>query len=650
MKINYRPEIDGLRALAVIAVVFYHADLHLFDKNIFKNGYLGVDIFFAISGYLITSLILKELSLTGKFSLLYFYERRARRILPMLFFIILSIMPLALIVYLPDPLTNFSKFAISSTFFSSNIYSYISGQDYWEISSSLKPLLHTWSLSLEEQFYLIFPLFFIFINKFFNKYILFILILFLFVSLFMHIFYYEKNSLFAFYSPITRGWELLAGAVVACLENKIKKKQNFIVDETFSIIGLTIIFYFFFFADNIADGQIIFSFMAVFGTTLIIWYSKNNTNINKLLSKKYLVKLGLISYSLYLWHFPIFSFSTYLFGKLDNIMILLLIIISVIISIITYNFIETPFRRQKLITLKKFLITVSIFLIITLSFAFVVIKKQGITNLIKFNEFKLENLEKGGNRIKMNEKGEIFGDKNIKPSFIIYGDSHAHMYLNSLDNLARNKQKSFVSFTHPACFSFEKLTNYYKKNIRKNCFDKYKYLNSFLKKNDLPVIFIYDWVKIISKKNDYKPWKVIDDKSDDLENILINILFKEIVDLKKRNLFKSKWYFVGKVPSSGIGENKNYLECINKKRFNQQIECPSKFKIDQGSFFNGNKLIKEFSENQKDFLFLNPYDFLCDKDFCYTAKDENILYYDHHHLTIFGSNLIVPHIINLLDK
>ena len=145
MKINYRPEIDGLRALAVLGVVFYHAEFYFFDNNILKGGYLGVDVFFVISGYLITSLILKELKVTGKFSLSNFYERRARRILPVLFLIILSVTPFALIAYLPDTLINFSKSAISSIFFSSNFYFYISGQDYWEISSNLKPLLHTWS-------------------------------------------------------------------------------------------------------------------------------------------------------------------------------------------------------------------------------------------------------------------------------------------------------------------------------------------------------------------------------------------------------------------------------------------------------------------------------------------------------------------------
>ena len=650
MKINYRPEIDGLRALAVLGVVFYHAEFYFFNNNILKGGYLGVDVFFVISGYLITSLILKELKVTGKFSLSNFYERRARRILPVLFLIILSVTPFALIAYLPDTLINFSKSTISSIFFSSNFYFYISGQDYWEISSNLKPLLHTWSLSVEEQFYLVFPLFFIFVNKFFKKHILLFLISFFFLSLILYIFFYEKNPLLTFYTPITRGWELLAGAIIAWLESRIKKKQNFIIDEFLGVVGLVIIFYYFFYADNNANEQIIFSIAVVIGTTLIIWFSNNNTNINKFLSKKYLVKLGLISYSLYLWHFPIFSFTVYVFGKLNNTAMLLLIIISIIVSIITYKYVETPFRNQKIVRQKSFLIILSILLLTILLTAFVVIKKQGITNLITFNEFQLKNLINGGNKIKMNERGEVFGDKNIKPSFIVYGDSHAHMYLNSLDTLAKKKQLSFISFTHPACFSFENLTNYYKKNIRISCFNKYKYLNNFLKKNDLPVLFIYDWVKIISKKNDYKPWKIIDDKSEELESILIDILIKEIEYIKKKGLFQSKWYLIGKVPSSGSGQNKDYLKCINKKRFNNKIECPSKFKISKGSFYNGNNLIKKFAKNNKDFIFLNPYDFLCDAEFCYTTKEQNILYYDHHHLTVFGADLIAPEILNTLNK
>ena len=147
---HYRPEIDGLRALAVLPVIFFHADLFFFS-----GGFVGVDIFFVISGYLITSILIKDLR-ENKFSISKFYERRARRILPALFFVIILSIPIAWITFLPKDLLNFFQSVLAITFFSSNIL-FWRESGYFDSESSLKPLLHTWSLSVEEQFYVLFP-------------------------------------------------------------------------------------------------------------------------------------------------------------------------------------------------------------------------------------------------------------------------------------------------------------------------------------------------------------------------------------------------------------------------------------------------------------------------------------------------------------
>ena len=159
MKLNYRPEIDGLRAISVLAVIFYHLELSLYEKNLFQGGFLGVDFFFVISGYLITSLILKELSLTGSFSLKNFYERRARRILPALILVMLFSIPFAWKYLLPSSLIDYSKTLLYSLGFTSNFYFYNIESNYFDLDSKFRPFLHTWSLSVEEQFYLLFPIF-----------------------------------------------------------------------------------------------------------------------------------------------------------------------------------------------------------------------------------------------------------------------------------------------------------------------------------------------------------------------------------------------------------------------------------------------------------------------------------------------------------
>ena len=183
MKLHYRPEIDGLRAIAIGAVILYHAQITILGHQPFKGGFIGVDIFFVISGYLITSIILKELLTTGTFSFKYFYERRARRILPALLFVMLVSLPFVWIYLMPENLLDYSKSIIYSLGFSSNFYFWFSGQQYGADSGLLKPFLHTWSLSVEEQFYILFPIVLLITFKYFRKYLIHILILGFIISL-----------------------------------------------------------------------------------------------------------------------------------------------------------------------------------------------------------------------------------------------------------------------------------------------------------------------------------------------------------------------------------------------------------------------------------------------------------------------------------
>ena len=210
-RISFRNDLNGLRAVAVLSVVFYHAEIALF-----QGGWLGVDIFFVISGYLITSLILKEIY-NNNFSITNFYTRRIRRIIPVLFFVIISCIPVAYIFLLPSSLIDFLNSALSTLFFSSNLYFHHTGLIYGGPDSSLKPLLHTWSLSVEEQFYIIFPVILILSRKFLKNYILHLFIIFFFVSFISTQIISIKYPLHNFYFINVRIWELLAGSIIAYL-------------------------------------------------------------------------------------------------------------------------------------------------------------------------------------------------------------------------------------------------------------------------------------------------------------------------------------------------------------------------------------------------------------------------------------------------
>src|SRR5210317_2437541 len=218
MKLVYRPEIDGLRAIAVIGVIIYHAQIEIFEIDILQGGFIGVDIFFVISGYLITSIILKELVTTGSFSFKHFYERRIRRILPALLFVMLVSLPFAWMYLLPSSFIDFSKSILYSLGFSSNFYFHYTGQIYGAESGLLKPFLHTWSLSIEEQYYILFPIFLLVSFKFFRKYLIHILILGFVISLGLADWGSRNHPSFNFYVLPTRIWELLAGSILAYLE------------------------------------------------------------------------------------------------------------------------------------------------------------------------------------------------------------------------------------------------------------------------------------------------------------------------------------------------------------------------------------------------------------------------------------------------
>ena len=218
MKLTYRPEIDGLRAIAVGAVILYHAQITISDYKLFTGGFIGVDIFFVISGYLITSIILKELVTTGLFSFKYFYERRVRRILPVLLFVMLVSIPFAWLYLIPSSFVDFSKSILFSLGFSSNFYFHYSGQVYGAVNGLFKPFLHTWSLSVEEQYYILFPIVLLITFKHFRKYLIHILVFGFIISLGLAEWTSRNYPSFSFYFFHTRMWELLVGSILAYCE------------------------------------------------------------------------------------------------------------------------------------------------------------------------------------------------------------------------------------------------------------------------------------------------------------------------------------------------------------------------------------------------------------------------------------------------
>ncbi len=427
MSIKYRADIDGLRAISVLAVVFYHANFKFFDKEIFSGGFIGVDIFFVISGYLITSLILKEIY-NNNFSISNFYTRRIRRILPVLFFVIISCIPVAYIFFLPSSLINFLNSTLSTLIFSSNLYFHHTGLIYGGPDSSLKPLLHTWSLSVEEQFYIIFPVVLILFSKFLKNYILHLFFIFFFMSLISTQIISIKYPLNNFYFINVRIWELLAGSIIAYLNlNRFKYNNKF--TNYLPFLGLTFILFSIFLLNDKMSLPSIYSVPAVIGTCLIIFFANSDNFITKFLSLRGFVFLGLISYSLYLWHFPLLAFYNYIYFESDKFIIKILIIfLSIILSILSYFVIEKPFRNKKKINNKKLFISVVALFFIILSSSLFLLEKNNNTQKGLYEKVSVDKYKyKDEVDVKLKEiiLSNNFNKKNDdEKNILIIGNSH----------------------------------------------------------------------------------------------------------------------------------------------------------------------------------------------------------------------------------
>tara|TARA_B110000037_G_scaffold221498_1_gene292750 strand:+ start:129 stop:2033 length:1905 start_codon:yes stop_codon:yes gene_type:complete len=454
LKNIYRTEIDGLRGISVIAVILYHSGL-----NFFKSGYLGVDVFFIISGYLITKIILNDVK-QKKFSFVNFFERRIRRILPLLFFICLAITPFAWYFFSAVLLESFGETLVSISLFSSNILFFLTA-GYFNLVSELKPLIHTWSLSVEEQFYIIFPFFFIMILKYDKKilYISFILILILsfliglnediFVIKNVNYISLSNKSLTSFFLLPGRIWQLLLGGLVAIylFEKKIKNIS------ILSLLGLVIVVYSLFVNKNLSDSYTINSLLPSIGAVLILLFTAKDSITQKFLSNKMIVFTGLISYSLYLWHQPIFSFLRIYSENinLSFLQIFLSLVVIIFLSICSWKYVELP-NRNKIIVSRKSLIT-------KLSIMYLLIVSIGLFLHFSEGSFKLKKLKKIYPSVQFDKDKSledhikylknnniIFNNQKVKKTkILILGDSHSQDLFIALNQNKKLREKYIFS-------------------------------------------------------------------------------------------------------------------------------------------------------------------------------------------------------------
>ena len=336
---KYRAEIDGLRALAVVPVILFHAGFELFS-----GGFVGVDVFFVISGYLITTILTEDIE-NKRFSIVNFYERRARRILPALFFVMLVCIPFAWMWMLPSQMKDFSHSLVAVSLFASNIL-FWRESGYFAAAAEEKPLLHTWSLAVEEQYYVLFPIFLILAWRFGKNRVFWMIVVMAAISLLLSEWGWRNKDTANFYLAPTRAWELFAGSISAFIVHKQGVQKN----NSLATIGLGAIVFSIFFYDETTPFPSVYALVPVLGVVLLVLYADKETIAAKLLSTKGFVGIGLISYSAYLWHQPLFAFARIRSLEHPSLFFMSTLgIISIVFAYFSWRYIEKPFRRKNVI-------------------------------------------------------------------------------------------------------------------------------------------------------------------------------------------------------------------------------------------------------------------------------------------------------------
>ena len=673
---QYRKEIDGIRGLSVIFVILFHAKVQFFE-----GGYLGVDIFFVISGFLITNIILKQLN-EGNFNLLYFFERRARRILPALVFLLISISIISIFLLFPDEIVDYSKNVNSVLFFYANHW-FVNKVSYFDINQE-NLLTHLWSLSVEEQFYILFPILLIFIYKLKNNYFLLIIFFIFILSVILTQFGgnlkfhkpFLENELkffaipgFGFYILPTRIWELLAGSITAYLMmNKRIKYQNF---SFLSYLGILLIFISIILFDAQSQHPSILTLVPILGVCLVIMFISKKTILYKILSNKLFTTVGLISYSLYLWHYPIFkiiekifiidiSFYYYFFG----------IIISIIISFLSYKFIEKPFRNKTQIKLSLFLKIVFSLYIILILYTLIFIKSNGMEHRFSANVISIYNSKNNfDTRILecslygKNTNNYCIRGADVTPNTVLLGDSHAAILAKSIEKIYKKKNKSFAQLTYDGCPPALNLQIFKAKNFKCELFyaDALKYLKD--NPNIKNVIIAARWPTLIDGERFNNQLGGIE--SGDFHKVVPIISNQLLLDeTKRKSIIKSeiskyikeiinldkKIILIYSIPENGWNVPKTYARYL---KFYGEIsnnlfirETTFKKRTQESSLF-----LDELSkiDPQNKIIRVKPEDYFCNskvKKKCIAYYDGKILYFDDDHLSIFGSDFLIEKISN----
>ncbi|MDB6143079.1 MAG: acyltransferase [Pseudomonas sp.] len=665
--LNYRPEIDGLRTLAVVPVILFHAGFQLFS-----GGFVGVDVFFVISGYLITSIILAEM-LAGKFSVVNFYERRARRILPSLFVVMLICLPMAWVMLDPLDFKFFSKSLIAVPTFSSNIL-FWRESGYFDAAAELKPLLHTWTLAVEEQYYVFFPLFLMLMWGLGRKWITGILIIAAMLSLAISEHGAANESSATFYLLHARAWELLVGSFIAIYFSWRPRSDTGpqILHQPATLLGVLLIGYAIFAFDNSTSFPGVHALIPTMGAALIILFANSQTWVGKVLSTRLFVLIGMISYSAYLWHQPIFAFArnaSLVEPKWTEM--LALSMLSLVLAYLSWRFIEQAFRKKSRISRRQIFTFGTLASLVFIGLGLTGYINNGFASRFNVDPAVLESFADIEPRTacEQNQDGNglnidvcLFGaaDKTNPPDVAVFGDSHAEALLPSFDNAGKALG---ITVAHiglggcPPLLGVDVVSGNYAVGVCENLATReYEYVkNNGIKK----VILVSRWTLYTDGDYDKKTMSgyfLVSHDSQEKTKAASRVVFEKALEvtIEAYRALGTEVYIVEQVPQQVVNPKNLYYRLARETQETeaQKLLLVSELSVPQSKHehlqaFTRNLFKIDRGENKIKLVSLDS--LFCKNQTCMVG-DMSSYYKDFNHLNIKGTRLVASAITEALAE
>jgi peptidoglycan/LPS O-acetylase OafA/YrhL len=644
----YRKELDGLRALAVIAVIIYHANLKIAGGQIFKGGFFGVDVFFVLSGYLITGIILGKMK-QGNFSFLDFYWRRAKRIVPALLVMLLATSGLAYFILLPNDLVTYAKSLQSSLYFGSNYFFY--GENRYVADASIyKPLLHTWSLGVEWQFYLIYPVIVWFLNKFCKQYMFGILLGLALFSLQYSSFIVPIDPNMAFYLLPSRFWELILGGLVTFynrenLNSVIEGSMENFIYKSLPLLGLFFVGHSMFFIGHNVQHPSFITVIPVLGTCLFIMFAHRGEVTNDFFSTKPLVFLGLISYPLYLWHKPVFVFFRFLKHEYFRYeQFLLLLIISLVLAFVSYRFVEIPYLKKKIGKVKLgFLLITGLCIALFSHSAQVengfpdrfsdVINNSSMISLhsdIQGTNYSGKLVKYCQNRI-IDEACEFLGGE-----VVLLGDSYSYQFEKPLYDYLSTINKGLMTFNFQQCPFVSTDIHFSPIVCSKVNEDRWKRILTFQNKKTFIITAYYNIFNTPLKRVEFKKGSDSNTVASPAERepVSSTIAWQSFADnINKLIKLGHNVIVIYSIPAAGFNAKKEFFAngLVKKNVFIKNSLYSEKLQ---------NSILDKYLINES-IIKVKPTDILCSDEGCIAYNELGSIYHDGYHLSYYGAMRIV---------